>query len=95
MNESSPQSSKPTPAEIAERAYRLYELEGRVNGRDVDHWLRAESQLIRERQASLAERDRSTQPRAATQDRRASKPLQKTNVTPSKQAVPMAGRAAV
>jgi DUF2934 family protein len=31
--------------DIAERAYRIWEGEGRPNGRDLDHWLRAEAEL--------------------------------------------------
>lgn len=32
-------------AEIAKRAYALWEWEGRPTGRDLDHWLRAEAEL--------------------------------------------------
>jgi hypothetical protein len=32
-------------AEIAKRAYALWELEGQPDGRDVDHWLAAEAEL--------------------------------------------------
>ena len=32
-------------AEIAKRAYALWEVEGRPRGRDLDHWLRAEAEL--------------------------------------------------
>jgi hypothetical protein len=32
-------------AKIAERAYRLWESEGRPHGRAVDHWLQAEAEL--------------------------------------------------
>jgi len=32
-------------AEIARRAYTLWELEGRPTGRDLDHWLAAEVEL--------------------------------------------------
>jgi hypothetical protein len=32
-------------AEIAKRAYALWELEGHPAGRDVDHWLAAEAEL--------------------------------------------------
>lgn len=31
--------------EIARRAYSIYEREGRSDGRDMDHWFRAESEL--------------------------------------------------
>jgi hypothetical protein len=39
------QTSSPTPDEIAERAYTIYEREGRVDGKAMDHWLQAESEL--------------------------------------------------
>lgn len=32
-------------AEIAKRAYAIWELEGRPKGRDIEHWLRAEAEL--------------------------------------------------
>jgi hypothetical protein len=37
--------------EIAARAYDIYEREGRMDGRDTDHWFRAESELRQERQS--------------------------------------------
>ena len=30
---------------IAEKAYELYESQGRMEGHDLDHWLQAEAQL--------------------------------------------------
>ncbi len=33
------------PAQVAERAYCIWESEGRPEGRALDHWLRAESDL--------------------------------------------------
>lgn len=32
-------------AQVAERAYSIWEKEGRPNGQDVAHWLRAEAEL--------------------------------------------------
>jgi hypothetical protein len=32
-------------AEIARRAYAIWEREGRPNGGELDHWLRAEAEL--------------------------------------------------
>lgn len=32
--------------QIAERAYALWEQEGRPHGCDLDHWLRAEAEII-------------------------------------------------
>jgi Protein of unknown function (DUF2934) len=49
-----PQSNlKPTHDEIARRAQAIYEESGRIDGRDEQNWLQAESQLIasRKRQA--------------------------------------------
>jgi DUF2934 family protein len=41
--------------EIAERAYRIWEGEGRPVGRDLDHWLRAESELHAECEKPVAQ----------------------------------------
>jgi hypothetical protein len=35
----------PTDHEVAQRAYRLYEARGRVDGHDLEDWLLAESEL--------------------------------------------------
>lgn len=43
----------PTIEDIAAEAYAIYQREGAVDGRDVDHWLRAEATL-RERQAGAS-----------------------------------------
>jgi hypothetical protein len=45
--------ARPTPQEVAARAYSLYEAEGRPNGHAEDHWLRAECEVMQERQASV------------------------------------------
>ena len=34
---------------IARRAYRLYEEGGGVNGNDMDNWLKAEREILKER----------------------------------------------
>lgn len=34
---------------IRERAYRLWEAEGRVHGHDIEHWLQAEQSVAAER----------------------------------------------
>jgi hypothetical protein len=31
---------------IRERAYEIWEQEGRPDGKDLDHWLRAEAEII-------------------------------------------------
>jgi hypothetical protein len=38
--------------EIAQRAYEIYERDGRMDGRDMDHWLQAERELREERERS-------------------------------------------
>jgi hypothetical protein len=38
-----------SPAEIAQRAYQLYLQRGGAHGNDVEDWLVAESELLRER----------------------------------------------
>jgi hypothetical protein len=35
-----------TPEQIAERAYHLYLERGRVDGHDLEDWLRAEAELV-------------------------------------------------
>ena len=42
---------EPTHAEIMERAQRLYESQGRPEGKALEHWLRAENELIAESKA--------------------------------------------
>ena len=34
---------------IAQRAYQLYEGRGCVNGNDIDHWLEAEKEILKQR----------------------------------------------
>lgn len=36
---------KATQADVAKRAYAIWEREGRPDGRDFDHWLAAEREL--------------------------------------------------
>ena len=36
---------KPSSEQIAELAYRIWDAEGRPNGRDVAHWLEAEARI--------------------------------------------------
>lgn len=75
--------SKPTNEEIAARAYGIYVSEGRTEGRDMDHWLRAEAELIAERRkpgngnGSRNERRPETEKpdsRTQTQTKRAASP---------------------
>ena len=39
----------PSPDKVARRAYFSYENEGSLPGHDVQHWLKAEAELIAER----------------------------------------------
>ena len=41
----------PTQEEIAACAHRIYETEGRPEGKSLEHWLQAEAQLVAERKA--------------------------------------------
>ena len=50
-------SARPTNDEIAQRAYAIYIREGRVDGRDMDNWLRAETELIAERKDRMDAED--------------------------------------
>ena len=45
----------PTHDEIAAFAQRIYEKEGRPQGKAMDHWLQAEAQLIAERKAQAGQ----------------------------------------
>jgi hypothetical protein len=40
-----PTASTPNHDEIAQRAYELFLSSGAMHGRDLEHWLRAESEL--------------------------------------------------
>ena len=46
----------PTREEIAACAHRIYEMEGRPEGRALEHWLQSEAQLIADRKAQAAEK---------------------------------------
>jgi hypothetical protein len=46
------------PLKIAKRAYALWEIEGKPHGRDLDHWCRAECEVM----AAGAEAKPSTKP---------------------------------
>ncbi|GEM_PF-2686452 len=51
MSKSIKGNQKPTHEEIAALAQRIYETEGRPQGRAMEHWLQAEAQLTAERKA--------------------------------------------
>jgi hypothetical protein len=42
---SSVKASAPTQAELAARAYEIYEREGRPDGRHLEHWVQAKTEL--------------------------------------------------
>jgi hypothetical protein len=44
--------SKPSPDEVARRAYSAYVNQGSIDGYDQQHWLEAEAQLVAERSPS-------------------------------------------
>jgi hypothetical protein len=49
MKNSETSHRAPSIEDIAARAYDIYEREGRPEGRDLEHWLAAETQLLAER----------------------------------------------
>lgn len=53
--ESNAQVVKPSPEEIAAAAYYIWEKEGRIHGRDAEHWQKAEAQLMANRTCGKAE----------------------------------------
>ena len=54
---------------IRERAYALWEADGCVDGRDLDHWLRAEEEITNG--ASVPGDDKSPERAASSAKRRA------------------------
>jgi hypothetical protein len=46
----------PSPDEVARRAYFAYVNQGSPQGREVQHWLQAEAELIRERDLTRGHR---------------------------------------
>lgn len=55
-------------AEIARRAYAIWEREGQPSGGDLDRWLRAEAEFEAAQRAQIA-KDGSTKPRRPTAKR--------------------------
>lgn len=45
VGHSSAVAARPTEADIAVRAYEIYEREGRPDGRHLAHWIQAEAEL--------------------------------------------------
>lgn len=54
---------RPTPAQIAARAYQIYLERGRVSGHDMDDWLQAEYELMQLPVRKLAEIELSPPPK--------------------------------
>ena len=68
MSKTAKSYQMPTHDEIAQCARRIYEMEGRPEGRAMQHWLQAEAQLIAERkaQAGTSPAKAAVSPAAAT-----------------------------
>jgi hypothetical protein len=64
------QVQSPSQEDIAKAAYYLWEKEGRMHGRDVEHWRQAETQMN-----SGAKAPAATIQQAAAQALAASKPM--------------------
>jgi len=73
---SSERDTSPSNDEIAARAYEIYEREGRSDGKAMDHWLQAESELRAERQKLGADfpQSRRELPRSARRHQEAQSP---------------------
>jgi len=54
---------RPTPAQIAARAYQIYLERGRISGHDMDDWLQAEYELMQLPVRKLAEIEPSQIPK--------------------------------
>jgi len=54
---------RPTPAQIAARAYQIFLERGRVPGHDMDDWLQAEYELMQLPVRKIAEIEPSPAPR--------------------------------
>lgn len=70
--------TEPTDDEIAAYAYKLWEAEGRPNGRDLDHWLQAKAHLNADRQyeAGVLTGDSKKKRKTDNQNGRSSVPRQ-------------------
>jgi hypothetical protein len=56
--------------EVAQRAYQIFEREGRMDGRDMEHWLQAERELRSERERTGSSPNAQNAPRSARQHQR-------------------------
>jgi len=62
MSKSAKLYQEPTHDEIAACAQRIYEMEGRPEGKAKEHWLQAEAQLVAERKAQASKPSAKTAP---------------------------------
>ena len=60
---------RPSPEQIAARAYQLYIERGRTDGHDVDDWMQAEYELMQLPVRKLAELEPPRAPRGKTRSR--------------------------
>ena len=82
---------------ISERAYQIWDAEGRVDGRHDEHWQRAEREIAEEElrvAAALANRaadmaGKARRPRQATGAKKPANPAAKSRATPAR---PRGGR---
>ena len=62
-NENTETAQNPKSSDIQERiclrAYELFELNGRVHGNDMEHWLQAEAELTTRAKTEPTEKERS------------------------------------
>jgi hypothetical protein len=65
---------KASHAEIAKRAYAIWESEGRPHGRDFDHWLAAEREVAGMAPAEMPPSEEPAPEAAATIKRRPQRP---------------------
>src|SRR5579871_1954105 len=66
MSKAASNTRPPTQEEIAACAHRIWESEGRPQGKAMEHWLQAEAQMIAERKASIREQQQQQMPATTT-----------------------------
>lgn len=60
-------NQEPTHQEIADRAHRIYEAQGRPEGKAMEHWFQAEAQLAAERKVEAGASPATTAAKPAPQ----------------------------
>jgi hypothetical protein len=86
MSKSSNEIRKPTHDEISALAQRMYEKEGRPQGKATEHWLRAEAQLMAERKAAAGAVSAKSAPKGASAPKAAPAPAAWQNSPPAQPA---------